>query len=201
MNKWTQESGTNVWEHSGLHEGDIMLHGNHRNGIIGDARRWPNATVPFFIDENFEDSEIMTILAAMQEYHNRTCVRFRPYVEGDKNWIEIVSDYGGCWSAVGMLDQGQTVNLHSPKCIRHGVVVHELMHVLGFFHQQSASDRDDYVDILWENIRDGAGLNFKKYSKTRVTDFDVGYDYSSVMHYSSKAFSKNGNITIRPKVS
>lgn len=27
---------------------------------------------------------------------------------------------------------------------------------------------------------------------------DVGYDYSSIMHYNAKAFSKNDKITIRP---
>lgn len=72
----------------------------------------------------------------MQEYHNRTCVRFRPYVQTDEHWIDIKSDYSGCWSSVGMKTQGQIVNLGSPKCLRHGVVVHELMHAIGFYHQQ-----------------------------------------------------------------
>lgn len=48
------------------------------------------------------DEETLNILNAMQEYHNKTCIRFRPYVQSDKNWIEIKQDYSGCWSSVGM---------------------------------------------------------------------------------------------------
>lgn len=143
----------------------------------------------------------MGILNAMQEYHNKTCIRFRPYVQTDKNWIEVKQDYTGCWSGVGMKPDGQIVNLGSQKCRRHGVIIHELMHAIGFYHQQSASNRDDFIKINWENIKSGRTHNFKKYSESIVTNFDVPYDYDSVMHYSSKAFSKNGKMTIEPLVS
>lgn len=67
--------------------------------------------------------------------------------------------------------------------------------------QQSASNRDDFIKIHWENIKTGRMHNFKKYDESLVTNFDVPYDYQSVMHYSAKAFSKNGEITIEPLVS
>lgn len=147
------------------------------------------------------NEEVEIIIGAMQEYHDRTCVRFRPYNNNDTNWIEIRSDFGGCWSSVGMRDEGQVVNLNAPRCVRHGVVVHELMHAVGFFHQQSAANRDEHVKINWENIREGRETNFKKYNSSAVNDFNVTYDYESVMHYSAKAFSKNGENTIEPLVS
>lgn len=85
--------------------------------------------------------------------------------------------------------------------MNHGTIVHEIMHALGFHHQQSATNRDKYVRILYENIRSGQEKNFEKYGALNVTDFGIGYDYSSIMHYSSKAFSKNGRPTIVPVVS
>lgn len=43
----------------------------------------------------------------------------------------------------------------SNGCFRHGTVVHEMLHTLGFYHMQSTYDRDDFVKIIWENIRAG----------------------------------------------
>lgn len=43
--------------------------------------------------------------------------------------------------------------------------------------------------------------NFNKYNSSTVTDYGVGYDYNSIMHYSSHAFSKNEKETLTPKVS
>lgn len=169
-----------------------------RNGLIDESLRWNNATIPFYIEElHFTDREVETILSAIKEFHLKTCLRFIPYALADVNWLVITGNGSGCWSSVGMLGEGgQQLNVNSPKCVRKGVVIHELLHAAGFYHQQSASNRDDHVKILWENIERGKESNFRKYSKKEVTDFGTSYDFESIMHYSGKAFSKNGNDTI-----
>jgi len=73
------------------------------------------------------------------------------------------------------------------------------MHAVGFYHEQSRTDRDEHVTIHTENIRGGMEHNFDKCSSTRCTNQDLAYDYESVMHYSKKAFSKNGKDTISCK--
>lgn len=66
----------------------------------------------------------------------------------------------GCFSNVGFSspdDEGdinQVLNL-AKGCFRHGTVVHEMLHTLGFYHMQSTYDRDEYVKIVWEHIKPG----------------------------------------------
>lgn len=94
----------------------------------------------------------------MLEYHEKTCLRFRPYKDTDEDYVKIQAKNSGCWSLVGRHSRGQVLNLQNPGCVHHGVVVHEIMHALGFYHQQSAADRDEWVTIHWENIKFGTSI-------------------------------------------
>ncbi|XP_006557885.2 zinc metalloproteinase nas-13 isoform X2 [Apis mellifera] len=202
IKSWRKTDKQNIWELSGLYEGDIMTteEDEIKNGLIKTAFRWPGGVVPYYIkEEDFDEEDIEVIKNAIEDYHQNTCIRFRPYEKSDIDYITIEAKSSGCWSLVGRHDRGQVVNLQNPGCVQHGVIVHELMHALGFYHQQSAADRDEWVAINWENIKPGREHNFNKYDNRTVTDYGIGYDYDSIMHYSSYAFSKNGEPTITPK--
>lgn len=60
-----------------------------------------------------------------------------------------------CWSFLGQTGGSQTLSLQTPGCMWSGVAAHELMHALGFVHEQSRSDRDQFVTIMWKNIMPG----------------------------------------------
>ena len=77
-------------------------------------------------------------------------------------------------------------------CSSPGNAMHELGHVIGFWHEHQRADRDEYIRVIEANL-DGsmsASNSFKKLDAIFLKDFGVGYDYASVMHYGQNAFAK-----------
>lgn len=66
-------------------------------------------------------------------------------------------------------------------CFRIGTVIHEYLHAVGFYHMQSATERDDFVRIVWENIQVGTQGNFAIYNSSVVSNFDVGKFFIDVI--------------------
>ncbi|KAB7501141.1 Zinc metalloproteinase nas-7 [Armadillidium nasatum] len=103
-----------------------------------------------------------------------------------------------CGSFVGRVGGVQTLDLYG-KCNRHiRTILHELLHVLGFEHEHTRRDRDNYITIYFANVMEGKKANFKK-KKSNFITYGVSYDYESIMHYDKFTFSKNGYITIITK--
>ncbi|XP_031355417.1 zinc metalloproteinase nas-7-like [Photinus pyralis] len=71
------------------------------------------------------------------------------------------------------------------------------MHAVGFQHQHSSPDRDNYIWIMYENIVDDQYGSFDIIQD--VTSFGEPYDICTIMHYTDRAFSKNGEPTIVAK--
>lgn len=59
-----------------------------------------------------------------------------------------------CFSAIGRQGGKQRISV-GEGCEYKGTVMHEMMHALGFFHEQSRTDRDNYIMVLWWNIEPG----------------------------------------------
>ncbi|XP_069077876.1 embryonic protein UVS.2-like [Pleurodeles waltl] len=181
-----------------LYAGDIA--GNPgRNAMIckDNSCFWPKSSdgtvkVPYTLSD-YSQSDAAKITAAISEFTALTCIRFVSRTT-ETSYIQIASR-DGCWSRMGRSGGPQTVSL-GVGCMSKGTIQHELNHVLGFHHEQSRSDRDDYVRIVTEFVADGKLSNF---NKLNTNNLGLEYDYSSVMHYGRYAYSNtSGQATIIP---
>jgi hypothetical protein len=88
------------------------------------------------------------------------CVKFThttsPYTQPAHLHASSLSWSYRCFSGVGRSGGMQVVSL-APTCLRkgRGIVLHELMHVLGFWHEHSRADRDRYIQVNWNEILPG----------------------------------------------
>ncbi|CAJ0609139.1 unnamed protein product [Cylicocyclus nassatus] len=171
--------------------------GNWYNAIRNRHQLWPNGRIPYTISSQYSSYSRSLIAASMQEYSTHTCIQWVPKTNNDVNYVYIFPDRG-CYSMVGKIGGKQSLSLGS-GCIQKGIIIHELMHAVGFFHEQSRTDRDDYITILWNNIQPGMQGQFEKYGQGTIQSLGTTYDYSSIMHYGGKAFSRNGQPTMVPK--
>ncbi|XP_026084949.1 meprin A subunit beta-like [Carassius auratus] len=173
---------------------------NQRSAILGNQFKW-NIPVPFEMSVNLSLNYKGVILRALEQFRLKSCIDFKARTAEDISYISVES-LDGCWSYVGHRFAGaQTLSI-GIGCGSKAYVEHEFLHALGFFHEQSRYDRDDYVTINFTNIITGYENSFSKFSENLTTTQDTPYDYFSVMHLDKNTFS-NGNgytiITKRPE--
>ncbi|KAM6178275.1 astacin-like metalloendopeptidase [Rhynchocyon petersi] len=185
-------------ENGFLLEGDIIRPSPFQL-FSAASNKWPKSgnglvEIPFLLSSEYNELSREVIMKAFAEFERLTCIRFVPY-EGQRDFISIVP-MSGCFSNVGRSGGMQVVSL-APPCLQKGpgIVLHELMHVLGFWHEHARADRDRYIRVNWNEILPGYEMNFLK---ARSSNMLVPYDYSSVMHYGRLAFSRRGIPTILP---
>ncbi|XP_077969057.1 hatching enzyme 1.2-like [Styela clava] len=165
-----------------------------------DATKWMNLpdgdnwNIPYVM-EGVNINAQVAIRYAINDFHETTCLRFIPRTT-EKYFVKFVDDRG-CYAQIGRrVDKPNTLSV-SEGCEHKGIVLHELMHTIGFYHEQARPDRDDYISIVKENIMEYQEHNFKKLDESKVESFGIPYDVLSIMHYPSGAFSSNGKDTIQ----
>lgn len=146
-----------------------------------------------------DDSQIRQIHQAAQYLSDNTCIRFVNRTT-EFDFVFLTGDSVGCAAQVGRIGGAQRIRLQPHAvgvgCFRFFTIVHEFIHALGFHHMQNSFDRDNYVTVNWENVTPGSENNFLVRPETEIAHFGVPYDVGSVMHYSSMAFSGNGQATM-----
>lgn len=93
----------------------------------------------------------------------------------------------------------QNMSLDSARC-GIGSTAHEFGHALGLWHEQSRSDRDNYVYINSQYVQKDKNnktlTNFHKFASNEILFENViPYDFGSIMHYPESVRFLNNTLT------
>ncbi|RWS07849.1 Astacin-like metalloprotease toxin [Dinothrombium tinctorium] len=182
-------------------EGDILVHKSEllRNAVNRESRLWPNATIPYkIVASEWRENPWMLylILDTMNKIEAQTCIRFVPRSD-EKSFLVFNSNTSDCSSYIGRIGRPQPIYI-GPRCAAV-TVAHEIMHAIGFQHAHTRPDRDNFIEILWDNIKRKKQMNFEKANSLDYTTF-TQFDFDSIMLYDPYTFSQNRKATLISKV-
>lgn len=195
---------------------DIIFEVDAAEGLavqLKDVRLWPDGILPIEFSDDFTAADQAFFFESCELWANVSrvkCIRRT----NENAYIEVIDgssviDFGegfepakfGNSSELGRKGRRQLFSLTKRDKTNSIIIAHELAHALGFTHQQNSPERDQFVQVNFDNIDttthgQGTVTNFEKIrpEKARVFGF---YDYCSMMHYSASAFAKTGTTSIQ----
>lgn len=147
------------------------------------SRTWANGRVPYKMSSSFSATAQANIKRTMEIISTKVdnCVQFVEKTASDPNYVDILpNDESGCYSYVGDIKSGaQFLKLDYLCQDDKAVIAHELMHALGFHHEQNRADRDNFVKIDFNLLTQQQDQYIKQTGQAYTTP----YDYQSLMHY------------------
>uniref|UniRef100_A0A1B6KMP3 Metalloendopeptidase n=1 Tax=Graphocephala atropunctata TaxID=36148 RepID=A0A1B6KMP3_9HEMI len=172
-----------------------------RNVIVDSQFKWPtsrdgNVYIPYEIHNLEPDAE--NVLHQMIDlFRQKSCIRWIPRTT-ETDYVQVRPKYengqpvGYCEAMVGRVGGRQHISVtslclglwHNP---RRWALAHEMMHTLGFFHEQQRPDSRCYIEVSPDGetdmVNNGVITDF-------LVDITFPYDFHSIMHYNIPSFFK-----------
>lgn len=157
--------------------------------LLPPPKKWDQGVIPYEIDSSVPDQN--RIQEALNMINDSTSLKIIPKRDWDKNFVRFVRGEENCYANLGMIGGEQEVVL-SDSC-QTGHILHELMHTAGLLHEQNREDRDEYLEIHWQNIDEKHQFQFKKIKNDFLDLSKFPFDFDSIMLYGPQAFTVDRN--------
>ncbi|XP_065203961.1 zinc metalloproteinase nas-8-like [Planococcus citri] len=193
-----------------------IVHHRVPRGVIWDKKnRWPSSTIPYEISSKISKPTRDEIKRGIALLESKTCLKFKQRTGGcrekrflsflfgtkpcmPEDYIFFQDDDRDCYADIGRRGGKQIINVGDCSEAVF-LIIHEIMHALGFAHEHQRMDRDEYIEVRYNNLIARYKSEFDKLDSDTM---GIPYDFYSVMHYDSYSWSKDGNKPVLvPKVS
>ncbi|KAG8197809.1 hypothetical protein JTE90_006508 [Oedothorax gibbosus] len=182
--------------YSGLFGGDIVFRPGQ---ILNDdedfdfnvplklsINKWPNGVVPYYLSKTLGDNQTDLIHKEIKYTNHKLkpYIKFRPYQEGDEDYVLFIRGGSGCFTNLGRVGGPQVISLDD-LCFVKYFISHEMQHVLGVAHEHNRSDRNDYIDLKTHNINQALKSQYQIYSSDALVNTGP-FDHYSLTNYPVK---------------
>jgi hypothetical protein len=146
---------------------------------------WLRGEIPYVIKPEVAHPD--RVLAAIQMFQQSTGVKFVPLTD-QPDAIAFTKSEEHCQSYLGRTGGLQPIFL-SEQCAPVDIA-HEIMHALGFVHEQSRIDRDQYLSVHWENIEPRYQSQYAMVPEPLMEVYGGSpFDPQSILMYGRHAFA------------
>lgn len=153
-------------------------------GFTFSAEQPDGSAVIAFTTESVSELNQQRFVMATQIWEAEANVQFVPW-SGQPNWVRVKNFDRNRVDGAGMGSGENTLFMDAwPNQL---TLAHELAHELGAKHEHQRPDRDTYVTVNIDKVRDDRTGNFDLDTTMDVYPPTV-YDFASIMHYSDTAF-------------
>uniref|UniRef100_A0A915LID0 Metalloendopeptidase n=1 Tax=Meloidogyne javanica TaxID=6303 RepID=A0A915LID0_MELJA len=189
--------GDMVFEKKSLADESSEEEGVQKSVIKNMSRIWPNKQMPIKFHSSVGRRARRAVQTAINTLEGETCISFPKYDPNlHKNYMTIKSTEEGYKAFVGFKENQNhnQINLESGDsfCESSPSAIHEIMHSLGVYHEQNRYDRDEYIEVLFDNLMPDTVSQYYKQSRADLETYGEPYDYGSIMHYEVRAGTKDG---------
>ncbi len=153
---------------------------------IPPLKLWEKGIIPYSLG-NLSNDLKENLLQAIEIFEKKTPIQFKQKTSSDQNYIFFQEGRHNCYSRFGRTGGKQIISLSLGCDVQK--ISHEILHSLGFLHEQNREDRDQFLKILWQNINPEQHLQFKKIPHKLMSAEKTNFSFETIMLYRPSAFS------------